>query len=159
MAQWMMWLAAAGTLVILEIFTGTFYLLMIAVGLSAGALAGYLGLSAPVQFVVAAVVGVIATVALSRSKLGKASRAHASRDPNASLDIGQSVTIDAWHTPTGGKPMARVMYRGAMWDVEYAGAGTPAAGVHHIIEIRGSCLLVLQAHPAPHTASDPQPMR
>ncbi|MFS2021308.1 NfeD family protein, partial [Massilia sp. CT11-108] len=39
MAEWMGWLVAAGVLVILELFTGTFYLLMIAIGLAAAAIA------------------------------------------------------------------------------------------------------------------------
>src|SRR5471032_42773 len=37
MADWMHWLIAAGVVVILELFTGTFYLLMIAIGIAAGA--------------------------------------------------------------------------------------------------------------------------
>lgn len=33
MDDWMTWFVLAGVLVVLELFTGTFYLLMIAVGL------------------------------------------------------------------------------------------------------------------------------
>ena len=36
MAEWSYWLVAAGALVIVELFIGTFYLLMIAIGLGAG---------------------------------------------------------------------------------------------------------------------------
>ncbi|MEC5217343.1 membrane protein implicated in regulation of membrane protease activity [Actimicrobium sp. GrIS 1.19] len=146
MAQWMAWAIAAGLLVMLEIFTGTFYLLMIAFGIIAGAIAAALDLPSGVQFIVAAVVGAVATVALNRSKLGKTTRTDSARDPNVNLDIGQAVTIAVWTMPEGGTPVARVMHRGAQWDVEYAGSGTPAPGIHQIIEIRGSCLLVKPMH-------------
>ena len=36
MADWINWLVAAGVLVVLELFTGTFYLLMMAIGLGFG---------------------------------------------------------------------------------------------------------------------------
>ena len=38
MADWIMWLVAAGVLVALELFSGTFYLLMVAIGALAGGL-------------------------------------------------------------------------------------------------------------------------
>ena len=155
MAQWMMWMTVAGVLVTLEIFSGTFYLLMIAVGAGAGAIAATAGLSTPLQLLAAAVVGVCATIALNRSKLGKGSRLVAARDPNINLDVGQMITIDAWQHPVGGCSIARARYRGALWDAEYIGAGVPLAGVHEIKEIRGSCLLVAvpsaTTHPHPHS--------
>ena len=39
MTDWMMWLALAAVLVIVELFTGTFYILMIAIGVATGAAA------------------------------------------------------------------------------------------------------------------------
>ena len=68
MTDWMMWLALAGLLVIVELFTGTFYILMIAVGATAGVVAALGGASGPMQIVLAAVVGVIATGILHRSR-------------------------------------------------------------------------------------------
>ncbi len=159
MAQWMVWMAVAGVLVTLEIFSGTFYLLMIAVGAGAGAIAAYAGLDTPAQLVVAAVVGIAATVALNRSKLGKGSRVNAARDPNINLDVGQMITIEAWQHPAGGRASARARYRGALWDVEYIGADVPQAGVHEISEIRGSCLLVLLPSGKTHSQSISQPKR
>ncbi|EGF31052.1 Putative activity regulator of membrane protease YbbK [Oxalobacteraceae bacterium IMCC9480] len=153
MAQWMMWMTVAGVLVTLEIFSGTFYLLMIATGAGAGAIAAYAGLDTPLQLLVAGVVGVGATIALNRSKLGKGSRLVAARDPNINLDVGQMITVDAWTHPVGGRSSARARYRGALWDVEHIGAGLPSAGVHEIKEIRGSCLLVAAPSATPH----PQP--
>ena len=51
------WWVAAGIAVAAEFATGTFYLLMMALGLAAGALAAHLGLSESTQVVCAAVVG------------------------------------------------------------------------------------------------------
>ncbi|MBC7513858.1 MAG: NfeD family protein, partial [Herminiimonas sp.] len=85
MAQWMLWLAVAGAVVILELFSGTFYLLMIAIGIVAGAIVAYAGGTPEVQLIVAAVVGLLATIILRHSKLGKINRTDAARDPNVNL--------------------------------------------------------------------------
>nr|WP_315399474.1 NfeD family protein [uncultured Duganella sp.] len=141
MADWSYWLVAAGVLVIVELFIGTFYLLMIAIGLAAGALAALLGLGTALQTLVAALVGVAATVALRRSRFGKTGGAvRAERDPNVNMDIGQTVTVPAWQDGA-----ARVMYRGALWDVELdhgAAQANPAPGQYKIREVRGSRLIV-----------------
>ena len=51
------WWLLAGGVVAAELLTGTFYLLMLAVGLAAAAIAAHLGLSTALQIVTAAVVG------------------------------------------------------------------------------------------------------
>jgi membrane protein implicated in regulation of membrane protease activity len=138
MAQdWVNWLVGAGILVIAELFTGTFYLLMIAIGLAFGALAAALGASAPVQTITAAAVGVVATGLLHRSRFGKPARSNAARDHNVNLDIGQHVTVPAWQNGR-----ARVLYRGALWDVELVQGATPEAGDFRIVEIQGNRLIV-----------------
>ncbi|MYN28407.1 NfeD family protein [Duganella levis] len=138
MSDWSYWLAAAGVTVILELFSGTFYLLMIAIGLVAGAVAAFLGLGEVVSLLVAAVVGVAATVVLRRSRYGKQQqRVQAERDPNVNLDIGQTVNVPAWQDGA-----ARVMYRGALWDVELAPGSNAAPGPYTIREVRGSRLIV-----------------
>ncbi|MYM67019.1 NfeD family protein [Pseudoduganella sp. FT55W] len=138
MADWSYWLAAAGVVVILELFSGTFYLLMIAIGLAAGSAAALLGLGEAVQLLVAAVVGVAATVALRRSRYGLTQqRVQAERDPNVNLDIGQTVHVPAWQDNA-----ARVMYRGALWDVELAPGVSATPGQFVIREVRGSRLIV-----------------
>ena len=45
MTDWMIWFAAACVLVILEMATGTFYLLMIAIGAAAGGIAALSGVA------------------------------------------------------------------------------------------------------------------
>lgn len=137
MSDWMNWLVAAGVVVILELFSGTFYLLMIAVGLVFGALAALVGGSIPMQAIIAGVIGVLATGLLHNSRFGKPAKANAARDHNVNLDIGQRVSVPGWE---GGK--ARVMYRGALWDVELGQGATPHAGEFKIVEVQGSRLIV-----------------
>src|SRR4051794_30409269 len=68
MSDWMGWLLAAGVLVIVELFSATFYLLMIALGMLAGGIAALLGAGMPLQTVAAAIAGVAATLLLRRSR-------------------------------------------------------------------------------------------
>jgi membrane protein implicated in regulation of membrane protease activity len=140
MADWINWLVAAGVLVALELFTGTFYLLMIAIGLGFGALAALGGMSGAAQTIVAAVVGVLATALLHRSRFGRPARGDAARDPNVNIDIGQQISVDQWNDRR-----ARVMYRGALWDVELGQGAQPQAGVFKIVEVQGSRLIVTGA--------------
>ncbi|NRR31479.1 NfeD family protein [Oxalobacteraceae bacterium] len=137
MADWIGWLAAAGVIVILELFSGTFYLLMIAIGVACGGLAAWLGASGPMQTITAALVGVLATGLLWRSKYGRPNRSDPASDPNVNMDIGQSVHVPAWQDGA-----ARVMYRGALWDVELAAGATPAPGTFIIRAVQGSRLIV-----------------
>lgn len=137
MTDWMGWLVGAGILVIAELFTGTFYLLMIAIGLGAGAVAAASGASGSVQTFVAAAVGLVATAILHRSRFGRPARTEASRDRNVNLDIGQRVAVTEWQ-----QGRARVMYRGALWDVELGPGALAEAGDFRIVEVRGSRLIV-----------------
>jgi membrane protein implicated in regulation of membrane protease activity len=137
MADWIIWFVVAGALVILEMFTGTFYLLMIAIGLAAGGAAALAGATGAVQLVVGALVGTAATVSLHRSRFGKMNRTEASRDVNVNLDIGETVTVTEWKAGT-----ARVMYRGAMWDVDLDAGAAAQPGSFIIREVRGNRLIV-----------------
>ena len=74
-----MWWLLAGALVALELMTGTFYLLMLAIGAAAGALAALAGLDLTAQVVTAAAVGGLAVVLWSFGRPQK-SAAEASQD-------------------------------------------------------------------------------
>ena len=137
MADWIYWLVAAGILVVFELFTGTFYVLMIAIGLCFGALGAWLGFSGAVQTIIAAAVGVLATGLLHRSRFGRAPQLDPSRDPGVNIDIGQSLQVDEWHAGR-----ARVMYRGAQWDIELAPGAIAQAGSFKIVEVQGNRLIV-----------------
>lgn len=136
----MIWLAVAGILVALEIFSGTFYLLMIAIGLAAGGLTAMAGARFSLHFIVAGVVGILVTLILRKSRLFH--KPHPQRNPAIYLDIGQTLDVGKWEKPDNGHYRARVNYRGAPWDVELLPDGEPVAGQFVICEIRGAILLV-----------------
>ena len=94
MSIWMICLAVAGILVAIEIFSGTFYLLMIAIGLADGGLAAMAGAHVSVQFIVAGVVGLLVTLILRKSRLFR--KPHPQRNPAVYLDIGQTLDVGKW---------------------------------------------------------------
>ncbi|HEY6135627.1 MAG TPA: NfeD family protein [Rubrivivax sp.] len=129
-----LWWLAAGLLVAAEMLTGTFYLLMLAGGSAAAALAAHAGLSVSAQFVVAALVGGGATAAWHFKRAGAPRSQPVESNRDVSLDIGQTVQVDAWGP--GGE--ARVHYRGAAWAVHYQAPGVPVPGAHVIVAVRGN---------------------
>ena len=136
-----LWWLATGALVAAELATGTFYLLMLAVGAAAGALAAHAGLGSTAQVVVAALVGGGTTAGwhVRRKRRPASLPAQSNRDVN--LDIGQQLHVNAW----GADGSARAQYRGAAWAVRYAGSGTPVPGVFVIVALQGSELRVAPA--------------
>lgn len=142
MADWLGWFGLAGILLVFEMFTGTFYLLMIALGVAAGGVAALAGIDEASQLAVAAIVGMVATFALRRSKWGRTAWRSAESAPDVNLDIGQTLVVDAWDGAEGGTRTARAMYRGALWDVELEAGSAAQPGVFVIREVRGSRLIV-----------------
>ncbi len=138
MALSTIWWVLAGLVVIAELATGTFYLLMISFGLVAGALAAHLGLATSVQIIIAALVGGGATLAWHFYKASQPSapRAEANRDVN--LDIGETVQVDAWNADG----TAAVKYRGAQWSVAAAPGAAQTAGSYRVKEVMGNRLIV-----------------
>ena len=145
MSDWMIWFAIACVLIGLEMASGTFYLLMIAIGASAGGLAALFGLDGLSQCITAAVVAAIATFGLRRSRFGKQSTINANRDPNVNLDVGQTLEVHDWHIVSGAAATARARYRGTLWDIELEQGGNPVAGAFVILEARGNRLIVANA--------------
>lgn len=135
MSAWIWWMVLAFGLLILELLTGTFYLLVIAVAIAAGGLANLAGAPFTAQLVVSAVIGLGGSLLLRRSRLG---RLTGEADALQNLDIGQLVRIDSW----GAGNTARAYYRGAEWDVLLAPGETPAAGDFVIRSVQGSRLVV-----------------
>jgi membrane protein implicated in regulation of membrane protease activity len=143
--EWFWWIAV-GVLVVAELLTGTFYLLMIALGFIAGALAHLFGASLEVQLGLAAVVALAAVVLLRRSRFGRRGvRREASVNPDVNLDIGTTLTVEAWQDRH-----ARTQYRGAEWDVELAPGEREDARVYVIAAVRGSRLIVAAKKQAAH---------
>lgn len=136
------WFLVALGLGILELMTGTFYLLMVALGFCAGGLVAMGGGSFPMQLGVAALAAGAATLGLRSSRFGKlASRGDARRNPDVNPDIGQRIQVTAW-APDG---RARVSYRGAEWDVRLEAGQSALAGTYVITEVQGHCLILAAA--------------
>lgn len=137
------WWLVTGVLVAAELATGTFYLLMLALGAAAAALAAHAGLGASAQQVLAAVVGggAIALWHWRRRQRPDAPPASANRD--VLLDVGSSVKVEHWHADG----TARVHYRGAGWDARWVGAGAPSAGAHVVRSVEGNRLMLDRAEP------------
>jgi len=132
------WWVIAGVAVAVELATGTFYLLMIALGCVAGAIAAHLGLATTAQVAVAAIVGGGATALWHwrRSKQPKAAPARTNHDVN--LDVGERVVVRAW-VEDG---TARVQYRGSAWTARLAPGARPTSGEHRIVAVEGNWLVL-----------------
>ncbi len=139
MSESTLWWLLAGGAVALELVTGTFYLLMLAVGMVAGALAAHLGASVMLQIVVSAVVGggAVALWHFKRSKDPKPAAANANRD--VQMDIGETVHVQQWNEDA----TASVKYRGAQWTVELADRqAVPQPGLFKVRQLNGNRLVV-----------------
>ena len=132
------WWVLAGIAVAAELASGTFYLLMLALGLAGGALAAHAGLGFSMQLVAAAVIGggAVAAWRVRRKHPPPAPPAATNRDVN--LDIGSRVTVTQWNSDR----TARVPYRGATWSVRYAGADEPQPGEHVVRAVEGNFLII-----------------
>lgn len=133
------WWLLAGAAVAVELVTGTFYLLMITVGLVAGAIAAHLGLALIGQMVIAAIVGggAVALWHLQRSKSPAPQPAQSNRDVN--LDIGESVQVEQWNADG----TATVKFRGASWTAVPANPAEPhGTGHFRIKEMLGNRLVI-----------------
>jgi membrane protein implicated in regulation of membrane protease activity len=140
MAESTLWWLLTGTAVAVELVTGTFYLLMLAIGLAAGALAAHTGAPLAAQLIAAALVGGGAVLGwhLKRGKRPDEPIASANRDVN--LDIGEVVHIDAWNRDG----TASIKYRGANWTAIPVEGAILVTGPHRVREVVGNRLVVEQ---------------
>ncbi len=130
------WWIVAGVLVAIELATGTFYLLMLALGAVAAALAQWAGLGASAQVTTAAIVGGGATALWHLRRARHPRSAPAESNPDVLLDIGQTVQVDQWRADG----TARVNYRGSEWDARLATPEAGAPGPHRIKAVQGNRL-------------------
>lgn len=138
MAESTIWWLGAGALVTIELLSGTFYFLMLSIGVAAGAIAAHLGANTVMQMVAAAVVGGGAVVAWRAYKQSAPQSPPAGANRDVNLDVGETVQVDGWN-PDG---TGAVKYRGAHWDVELIAGATPLPGRHEIVEVVGNRLLL-----------------
>lgn len=142
MADSTWWWLIAGGAIVLELLSGTVYLLLLGVGFAAAALAAHAGFGLTAQILVAALVGVGAVAVWYAVRRGRPAEAPSRSNRDVNLDIGQQVHIDAWNDDG----TATVRYRGAQWTVvQWAGrtpSSAPFPGMHRVVEVVGSRLVV-----------------
>jgi len=129
MEPYLVWIIAGFALVIAELLTGTFYLLVIGGGAFAGAAVAAAGGGFLLQAVGACAVALAGTWYVHHWHAGRKTAGEA---PNL-LDLGQPVILESWTDAATGR--ARVKYRGASWDARIDGGDRPAPGA--ILYIRG----------------------
>ena len=110
------WLLAGLLLVVVELMTGTFYLLILGLAAGIGSLVAYLGQPFWMQALIAALAAFAGGGLVHRYHRA----ANASSPKDIANDIGQTVTIESWVNEP--QRLARVRYRGTIWDAEVAGS-------------------------------------
>ncbi|MCZ2438664.1 MAG: NfeD family protein [Burkholderiales bacterium] len=132
------WWLAAGVLVAAELLSGTFYLLMLALGCAAGAVLAHAGAGPEAQWTVAALCGAGATAIWHYRRASAPRSAPIDRNRDANLDIGEHVSVTAW----GDDRRTRVQYRGAGWNARLAPDAPAAPGAHEIVAVQGNELIL-----------------
>jgi membrane protein implicated in regulation of membrane protease activity len=122
MEPYLIWIIAGFALVIIELITGTFYLLVFGLAAFVGALATWLGAPFLVQIVAAGIAAGVGAWIVHRWH----ARQHKEGGQANAIDIGQSVTMESWVNKAGG--VMRVRYRGTDWDARVADNDSAAAG-------------------------------
>jgi membrane protein implicated in regulation of membrane protease activity len=136
-----LWAILGLTLVIVELLTGTFYLLMLGVAAFGAALAAYLGQGIGVQAIVAAVISGFGCYGVH---VYRARNAGAQMAP---VDAGQPANFESWVDQ--GARLARVRYRGASWDALVDGeAALESGALLYVLKTNGNTLNVSTRRPA-----------
>jgi len=141
MEPWLVWGVLGMVLVIAELLSGTFYLLMLGVAAFGAAAAAGMGLVFSVQSIVFSVVAVLGCYGVH------AYRAKNKAEQMPSIDAGMPANFESWVDSSS--RLARVRYRGASWEarVEGAEAVEPGATVY-VLATDGNTLKVAKTRPA-----------
>lgn len=140
MDAYLLWAVTGIALVIIEMLTGTFYLLVLGIAALAAAAAAWFGQSFWVQAVLIAAVSAVGVIMIKRYR-GRDDPAS-----NKSLDVGQSVTLESWVSEADG--VARVNYRNAQWEARVVGERVPGGKIFYIHAVEGNTLHVSATRPA-----------
>lgn len=139
MQDYLVWAIAGFVLVIAELVSGTFYLLVLGCAALVAAAAAFLGAPFWLQCLAGGGAALLGTYFVHRWKQDKR---QASGDAN-DLDRGQAVVLESWIDPRGG--IARVKYRGSSWDARVDGP----AQANDVLYIHGQENGMLRVSAAP----------
>jgi len=141
MDTYLIWLIAGFVLIITELVTTTFYLLVLGIAAFAGAGVTWAGGAFAWQTVAAAIVAVVGVIWVNFY------RKTMSPKRMRGLDVGQPAAFDSWIDRNAGH--ARVKYRDTLWDAHVAGdaAGEPGENLY-VTSVDGNTLKVSKTRPA-----------
>ncbi|HZM37037.1 MAG TPA: NfeD family protein [Burkholderiales bacterium] len=134
------WAILGLVLVIAELLTGTFYLLMFGASVFGAAGAAYFGQPFALQAIVAAAIAGFGCYGV-----------HAYREKNRQqqmppIDSGMPASFESWVDV--GARLARVRYRGASWDARVEGAeGIEPGATVYVVAADGNTLRVAKSRP------------
>jgi membrane protein implicated in regulation of membrane protease activity len=136
------WAVIGLVLVIVELLTGTFYLLMLGIAAFGAAAAAWLGLAFASQSVVAALVAGIGCYGVH------VYRARNRAQQMAPIDAGMPASFENWVDPKA--RLAKVRYRGASWDARVEGfeGGIEPGATVYVLAADGNTLRVAKNRPA-----------
>ncbi|MEO7403009.1 MAG: hypothetical protein ABIU95_05005 [Burkholderiales bacterium] len=135
----LVWLVLGIVLIIVELTTGTLYLLFLGLAGIAAAIAAWMGAGFGWQAATFAVFALVSVFGVQHYRKGKG----AAR-PMAALEAGQPVTFEAWIDRD--RHLARVRFRGTLWDAQVAGDCKGEAGeVLYVKAVVGSMLTIARA--------------
>jgi membrane protein implicated in regulation of membrane protease activity len=141
MDQSLAWAVVGLVLVIVELLTGTFYLLMLGVAAFGAAAAAWLNLGFGAQIVVAGLISAIGCYGVH------VWRSRNSKTQMAPLDAGMPASFEAWIDSS--TRLARVRYRGAPWEARVEGAEAIEPGATlWVLATDGNTLKVAKNRPA-----------
>ena len=140
MSMWI-WFGLGGLCLILEALSGTFYLLLVALGLFAAGLVAYFDWSLWHQLAGFITVSVIGLLLLTQRRVErKRSNRSATSDVNVNLDSGMLVDVSEW------KPQGRteVLHRGVRWQAALSPTVSEPAlpGQYTIVDLQGVTLIL-----------------
>ena len=134
------WAVSGLVLVIVELLTGTFYLLMLGVAAFGAALAAWLGLEFSGQAIVAVAISAIGCYGVHVYK------ARNRAQQMAPIDAGMPASFETW-LDAGGR-LARVRYRGASWEARVEGLEAIEPGAMlYVLDTDGNTLRVAKNRP------------
>ena len=141
MEPWLAWGVLGLALVLAELLTGTFYLLMLGVAAFGGAAIAGLGQPFAVQSIIAFVV---AGAGCYGVHVWRAKNRTQQMPP---IDAGMPASFENWVDASG--RLARVRYRGASWDARVEGADPVEPGTTvYVLATDGNTLKVTKTRPA-----------
>lgn len=138
MTAWLFWLLISASLIVAEIFTLSFYLLLAGIGALVASGLAATGFNDITQVVVAALVTLVGWFLLQKYKPQNQHPDHRT-NPDLNMDIGQTVRLAS--ISSDGK--ISVILRGARWDAQIDDGSIPDQTKDYIIsKIDGSILIL-----------------